>query len=495
VTERIHPTAARGFATAADAYERGRPEYPADGVAAIVEHLDLRPGRTLLELGAGTGKLTRLLAPSGARILALEPVAEMRSRLVAVVPSAEPIDGTAEAIPLAAESVDGVVVAQAFHWFNAVRALSEVHRVLRPGGRLVLAWNRRDERVPWVRALGEAIHALAAGEPQVRDAAWRAAIERCALFEPFASAGFRHVQSLTREGVLERASSVSYVAAADPAARSRLLAEIGAILDSDPLTAGRDLVELPYDTEVMWATRRSPSPGGSGLVASVNVNAGGVAKPPIDGSWIRASGLDGDGHREPEPIHGGPDRAVCLYAQEAIERVRADGHQAFPGAFGENLTVLGLDWGALRAGDRLVIGSNGAVVELTSPAAPCATIARWFQGGRIGRVETAEHPEDARWYARVLREGPVAAGMPVRREPASRYPVSAHGGTMSDPQPAAPAATAPTREQLLARHAEARRRRNAAELGSHEWAAASAEVGMIEIEIARVEREMDPPRV
>ena len=142
-------------------------------MAAIVERLDLRPGRTVLELGAGTGKLTTRLVPTGARIVALEPVPGMRTKLAAALggaPGVEIVDGTAEAIPLPAGSVDAVVAAQAFHWFDAIRALSEIHRVLRPGGRFVLAWNRRDESVPWVKALGDRIRTLAGDEPQVWDA-------------------------------------------------------------------------------------------------------------------------------------------------------------------------------------------------------------------------------------------------------------------------------------------------------------------------------------
>lgn len=492
MADRIHPTAARGFAAAADTYERGRPGYPSGAVDLVRELADLEPGRTLLELGAGTGKLTRLLVPTGARILALEPVAEMRALLTTAVPSVEPLDGTAESIPLPATSVDGVVVAQAFHWFDAVRALSEIHRVLRPGGRLVLTWNRRDVAVPWVRAFGEIVRSFEGREPQ----GWRAAVDRCALFGGLERDEFTHGQRLTRAGLIDRALSVSTVAAAAPADQARVRAEVEALIDGDPTTSGREVIELPYRTGVLWAARRSPEPGDTGLVASVNVGSGGVPKPPVDRSLIRFTGLDDDGHDRPEPVHGGTDRAVCLYAQEAIERVRGDGHAAFPGAYGENLTLLGIDWAGLGTGDRLAIGgADGALVELTTPAAPCATIAPWFEGRRIGRVDALEHPEDARWYARVLREGPAAAGMPVRREPASRYPWSLHGGTMADTQPAAVAAAAPTREQLLARHAEARRRRNAAALGSHEWEEATAEVGRIEIEIARVEREMDPPRV
>ena len=418
MTGTIHPAAALGFEAGADAYERARPEYPPDAVAVIVDRLGLGPGRTILELGAGTGKLTRLLAPTGARLVALEPVAGMRRRLAKVVDGSanvEIVEGTAEDVPLAAGSVDGIVAAQAFHWFDAIRALSEAHRVLRPGGRFVLAWNRRDESVPWVRAMGERIHALARDEPQVWDGAWRDSLGRCALFEPWASLPFRQVQVLSPAGVLERVASTSYVAAAEPGARAELLAEVERILREDPETAGRDRIELPYDTEVMWATRRTIEPGTEGVVASVNANSGGVPKPPVDKADVGVLGLVGDGHHHPD-IHGGPTAAVCLYPQEAVERVRADGHQAFPGSYGDNLTLLGVDWTRLRAGDRLELGEAdaGVLLELTQYAAPCDTQERWFTGRRIARISHKLHPDDARWYARVLREGPVAPGMPVR---------------------------------------------------------------------------------
>jgi MOSC domain-containing protein YiiM/precorrin-6B methylase 2 len=420
MTDSIHVAAAAGFQAGADAYERARPTYPPDAVAFIVETLGLRPGRTVLELGAGTGKLTRHLAPSGARILALEPVEAMRAKLVESVPGVELVGGTAEAIGLPNGSVDAVVGAQAFHWFDAIRALSEMHRVLRPGGRVVLAWNRRDESVPWVKALGDAIHRASAGEPQVGDATWRESLARCALFAPWTTASFRQVQRLSPDGVLERAASVSYVAAATPRVRASVLDEVSAILRDDPVTAGRDEVELPYDTEVLWSERRSIAPGDAGVVASVNANAGGVPKPPVAGARVLPLGLDNDAHHEPEPTHGGLDAAVCLYAQESIERVRADGHAAFPGAVGENLTLLGIDWARLAAGDRLEMGGGpdgaeaGPILELVQHAEPCQTIAHWFQERRIARISGRVHPEDARWYARVLREGPVSPGMSVR---------------------------------------------------------------------------------
>ncbi len=210
-------------------------------------------------------------------------------------------------------------------------------------------------------------------------------------------------------------TSISYVAIADEATRAGLLADLDAVLESDASTAGRDVIELPYDTEVTWARRRTIAPGTQGIVASVNANSGGVPKPPIDGTTIRVLGLDGDGHHNPD-VHGGVRAAVCLYPQEAIERVRADGHAAFPGSYGDNLTLLGIDWATLAEGDRLELGDDGTgpLLELTQYATPCSTQAPWFTEGRIARISHKVHPEDARWYARVLREGPVAPGMTVR---------------------------------------------------------------------------------
>jgi MOSC domain-containing protein YiiM len=146
------------------------------------------------------------------------------------------------------------------------------------------------------------------------------------------------------------------------------------------------------------------------VVLAVNTSPGGVPKRPIGRGRITWRAVDGDGHSQPEPIHGTPGQAVCLYAFEAIERVRADGHQAFPGAFGENLTLAGLDWKGFRHGDRLQLGAHGPLLELTDYATPCATQERWFTDGRTGRISARKHPEDARWYARVIEQGDVAPG-------------------------------------------------------------------------------------
>jgi MOSC domain-containing protein YiiM len=146
----------------------------------------------------------------------------------------------------------------------------------------------------------------------------------------------------------------------------------------------------------------------TGRVASVNVSPGGVPKRPVPRAWIGRLGLDTDAHNEPEPVHGGPDQAVCIYTLESIARVAADGHEAFVGAFGENLTLEGVELGELREGDRLRIGGDGLEIQLTDRSEPCQTIAHWFTERRIARIGSRQHPEDTRWYARVLTEGWVA---------------------------------------------------------------------------------------
>ncbi|HEX8802631.1 MAG TPA: class I SAM-dependent methyltransferase, partial [Acidimicrobiales bacterium] len=151
--ERVNP-AALGFDANAGDYERGRPSYPAEAVALVVGRGGIGPGRRVLDLAAGTGKMTRLLLPTGADVVAVEPVAGMRAaleRLAAASPGLEVLDGTAENLPLPDGSVDAVTVAQAFHWFDPPVALAEMRRVLRPGGHLFLVWNVRDREHDWVR--------------------------------------------------------------------------------------------------------------------------------------------------------------------------------------------------------------------------------------------------------------------------------------------------------------------------------------------------------
>jgi MOSC domain-containing protein YiiM/SAM-dependent methyltransferase len=411
----IHASAAKGFAAGADAYERGRPEYAPEAVARLVRELGIGPGARVLDLAAGTGKLTRQLASTGADIVAVEPIAEMRAKLEASLPDVEALEGTAERIPLPNHSVEAVVIGQAFHWFDSVRAVSEIRRVLRPGGRVGLIWQVRDVSRPWTARLDEIIDRADDGHPRYRTGAWREGFDRTALFESLQEATYETVQRGSPETIVDRVASISYVAAMPEARRRAVLDEVRELLATDPETAGATDLELRYDANVYWArVRQAPDGVSTGVVASVNTSPGGVPKHPIGVARIHWRGLEGDRHDKPEPIHGTPAQAVCLYAVEAIERVRADGHQAFPGAYGENLTILGLDWGGLRPGDRLRVGVAGPLLHLTDYATPCDTQERWFVDGRYGRISARKHPEDARWYASVVEEGDVAPGDEVR---------------------------------------------------------------------------------
>jgi SAM-dependent methyltransferase len=202
----LHP-ATGGFSDG-ERYERGRPGYPQAAIDAICSELDLRRGRTVLDLAAGTGKLTRLLVPSGADVVAVEPVPEMREKLTGVVALA----GTAEQIPLAHASVDAVTVGQAFHWFDAAVALREIHRVLRAGGGLALIWNARDERQPLQAALSEIFDRYEGDTPRRSQRNWKTMLAESGLFERPRRLLFPHVQAVDEQGVVDRVLSVSFIA-------------------------------------------------------------------------------------------------------------------------------------------------------------------------------------------------------------------------------------------------------------------------------------------
>jgi SAM-dependent methyltransferase len=248
--------AARGFERAAPAYERARPEYPAAAVAAVVRALALGPGRRVLDVGAGTGKFSRVAAATGAEVVAVDPAAAM-IRVAVGVPGLLPLRAVAELLPFRDGSFDAASAASAFHWFEGARALRELHRLLRPGGRLALLWNLRDDGVPWVARLSAIVNRGEGSAPRYRAGNWRAAFEAApGLFEQVEEAHLRHVHPLAPQGVVDRVASVSFVAAMEEAARDRILAEVRGLLASHPGTAGRAEVELAYLTDVYVYERR-----------------------------------------------------------------------------------------------------------------------------------------------------------------------------------------------------------------------------------------------
>ncbi len=239
----MRPERAASFARVAEAYERARPGYP----AAAVRWLAGEAPRDVVDLGAGTGKLTRLLVAEGHRVTAVEPLAEMLEQLRAAVPGATAVAGTAESIPLADGSADVVACAQAFHWFDPEPALVEVARVLRPGGRIALVWNVRDERTSWVAELSDAM----VGRTGVDRHSGR--IEGSGLYGPVEQATFEHVQEVDHTALRELVLSRSYCAVLTPEERRPILERVDELFDEH---ARGGIVQLPYLTECFRAVRR-----------------------------------------------------------------------------------------------------------------------------------------------------------------------------------------------------------------------------------------------
>jgi SAM-dependent methyltransferase len=213
---------ARSFGGVAEAYELGRPGY----AEAALDAVGLAPDAVVLDLAAGTGKLTRQLVPRAARVLAVEPLDGMRAVLERVVPAAEALSGTADAIPLEDGSVDAVFVAEAFHWFASDATLRELARVLRPAGTLAILFNQADGdfEPPLPEEFWAAYRAGAIEKPPeqtVRTGLWKAPFP--GPFEPFTEASFPNPVELDRAGVLAQATSWSMIGALPEPERSSLL--------------------------------------------------------------------------------------------------------------------------------------------------------------------------------------------------------------------------------------------------------------------------------
>ena len=240
---------ARSFGSVAAEYAALRPVYPTDAVAFLVGE----GARRVLDLGAGTGLLTEVVLDAGHDVVAVDPSPEMLGELAARRPDVVTAVGTAEAVPVGDASVDAVVAGQAAHWFDPAPAAREIRRVLRRGGTLGLIWNTRDERIPWVGALGELIAAESRGHEADQGAVDRFAEELSAHVDVLESG---IVQPVTPENVVAGIATRSYVALMDAVRRAAFLAGVRELLDEHPDTRGRELLELPYVTR---AYRLTPS--------------------------------------------------------------------------------------------------------------------------------------------------------------------------------------------------------------------------------------------
>ncbi|OBB24217.1 SAM-dependent methyltransferase [Mycolicibacterium peregrinum] len=229
------------FGSEAAAYERGRPSYPPEAIDWLLPE----GAHDVLDLGAGTGKLTTRLVERGLDVIAVDPIPEMLELLTNSLPDTPALLGTAEEIPLADNSVDAVLVAQAWHWFDPERAVKEVSRVLRPGGRLGLVWNTRDERSGWVKDLGRIIGPEHDPNSEV------------ALGEPFGEVERHQVEwtsYLTPQALIDLVASRSYCITSPERVRTQTLAQVRELLSTHPALAHSTGLALPYVTVCIGAT-------------------------------------------------------------------------------------------------------------------------------------------------------------------------------------------------------------------------------------------------
>jgi SAM-dependent methyltransferase len=254
----IHSSARVGYGREAATYARGRPDYPDALLAWLRDALRLAPGRRVADVGAGTGKFTRRLEATGAAVLAIEPVDAMRAELERST-GAVALAGTAQALPVSSSTLDAVTCAQAFHWFAHTAVLDEFARVLRPGGRLGLVWNVRDESVDWVRRITALLAPLEGDAPRFHRGDWRKPFPHAA-FSPLRETWFEHVHvGPPGEVVVDRILSVSFVAAQTPARRNEVRAALTDLVANHPELTGRDTIAFPYRTVAFHCTRL-PSP-------------------------------------------------------------------------------------------------------------------------------------------------------------------------------------------------------------------------------------------
>lgn len=248
MTTGVHRAAATGFADGADIYAASRPAYPAEALNWLRDRMAIGPDSRVVEVGAGTGLFTRLLLDTGAAVVATDPVPEMLGHLASALPGAETAVATAEALPIAAGSIDALVCATAFHWFATPQTLAEFCRVLRPGGALGLIWNVRDDDVPWVRRLSEITDRYQDDAPRQKSQAWRGVFPAPG-FTPLHETTMRHDHVGPPEDVIVgRTLSTSFIAALPDDRRANLVDEVRALIAATPDLAGKSEVRFPYVT-------------------------------------------------------------------------------------------------------------------------------------------------------------------------------------------------------------------------------------------------------
>lgn len=249
MTHSLHPAAEQGFSSAAELYQRVRPNYPQEIVHWLIEDLKITPHATALDLGAGTGKFLDYLTQATPNVIAVEPIAEMLEQLKIVHPEVQVQQASSHQIPLKSNSIDAILCAQSFHWFANLETLTEMHRLLKPNASLGLIWNQRDESVDWVKALADFLKDFEGDTPRFHSHQWQKVFEQQSLFKLEGQKVFVQQQRGTVEEVVSnRLLSTSFIAAMPKAQQQDMKQHFEDIVLQYTGKSAHDQIEFPYVT-------------------------------------------------------------------------------------------------------------------------------------------------------------------------------------------------------------------------------------------------------
>lgn len=254
----VHRSAAIGYATNTETYARGRPDYPPKVDQWLQTRLSLRPNQTVLDLGAGTGKFSKKLSATGAKVIALDPVPAMLEQLSREQPLIETKLSSADSLPFESDSIDAIVCAQSFHWFATREVLAEIRRVLRPGGRLGLIWNVRDETINWVAALTRLMEPYEGDVPRYRTGKWRSLFPAKGFSALHEDRFSNEHTGLPEQVIIDRILSVSFIAALGRTEQKKLASEMRQLIATSPELAGKSSVSFPYETVAFSCAKLTP---------------------------------------------------------------------------------------------------------------------------------------------------------------------------------------------------------------------------------------------
>jgi len=251
--------AKKGFEKQVDVYEKARPSYPSAAIDFIFKTLNLTTNSEVIDLGSGTGKLTRQLEKYNLKLTAVEPVKEMREKFSKVSPNILVVDGTSTKIPMLDKSLDVVFCAQSFHWFSNEESLKEIYRVLKPSGALVLIWNQVDKNLEWATKMRLLTYKHLNGAPQYNYGKWRNVFNETNYFGKLNEANFKNYDEnenifVDKQYIWERMLSASYVSILEKYEQEKLKEEIFDFLSKENLDFKNGLsgTILKYVTDVFW---------------------------------------------------------------------------------------------------------------------------------------------------------------------------------------------------------------------------------------------------